>query len=202
MQKSTVSNQRNKAASNVRVTFASDSEEEEDGDEEEGPAIMMSDPRPSNESQQDSSIARQMDRMQMALQECRLRLGEERRARLKAESLVREFELENARLRDNISLSKALATVGSPDLSALEDEDVLESIERSFAKFHAFLDLVNDAGLGQIASMAGIDKSDFSPLGRPQLSSTLGHVGQLNGVASGQRHSRDIQVQDLTLYFT
>ncbi|XP_049620060.1 centrosomal protein of 78 kDa isoform X2 [Syngnathus scovelli] len=181
------STQQGQAASNVRVTFASDSEEEEDGDEEEGPAITMSDPRPSNESQQDSSIARQMDRMQMALQECRLRLGEERRARLK-------FELENARLRDNnISLSKALATVGSPDRSALEDEDVLESIERSFAKFHAFLDLVNDAGLGQIASMAGIDKSDFSPLGRPQLSSTLGHVGQLNGVASGQRHSRDIQ---------
>ncbi|KAM9822234.1 centrosomal protein of 78 kDa isoform 1-T2 [Syngnathus typhle] len=183
--------QQGQAASNVRVTFASDSEEEEDGDEEEGPAIMMRDPRPSNESQQDSGIARQMDHMQMALQECRLRLGEERRARLKAESLVREFELENARLRDNnISLSKALATVGSPDPSALEDEDVLESIERSFAKFHAFLDLVNDAGLGQIASMAGIDKSDFSPLGRPQLSSTL---GQLNGVASGQRHSRDIQ---------
>lgn len=33
-----------------------------------------------------------------------------------------------------------------PDRSALEDEDVLVSIERSFAKFHAFLDLVNDAG--------------------------------------------------------
>lgn len=28
--------------------------------------------------------------------------------------------------------------------------------------------------LGQLASVAGIDKSDFQPLGRPQLSSTIG----------------------------
>lgn len=28
--------------------------------------------------------------------------------------------------------------------------------------------------LGQLASVAGIDKSDFPPLGRPQLSSTIG----------------------------
>uniref|UniRef100_A0A3Q2XII0 Centrosomal protein 78 n=1 Tax=Hippocampus comes TaxID=109280 RepID=A0A3Q2XII0_HIPCM len=137
--------------------------------------------------------------LQMALQECRLRLGEERRARLKAESLLREFELENARLRDNNnSLSKALAAMGSAptDRSALEDEDVLVSIERSFAKFHAFLDLVNDAGLGQLASVAGIDTSDFSPLGRPQLSSTLGHVAHLDGAASGGRRSHDIQVEN------
>lgn len=28
--------------------------------------------------------------------------------------------------------------------------------------------------LGQLASMAGIDQSDFGPLGRPQLSSSVG----------------------------
>ncbi|XP_077378949.1 centrosomal protein of 78 kDa isoform X2 [Festucalex cinctus] len=176
------------AASTVRVTFASDSEEEYGG-EEECAAMVAGDQRPSKGSHQDSDITRRKDHMQMALQECRLRLGEERRARLKAESSLREFELENARLRDNnISLSRALAAMGCvpSDRRALEDEDVLESIERSFAKFHAFLDLVNDAGLGQLASMAGIDAGDFSPLGRPQLSSTLGDG----------RHSHDIQMQN------
>uniref|UniRef100_A0A3Q0R9P7 Centrosomal protein 78 n=1 Tax=Amphilophus citrinellus TaxID=61819 RepID=A0A3Q0R9P7_AMPCI len=98
-----------------------------------------------------------------------------------------QYELENARLRDaNQSLSEALAATGSalapPASSALEDEAILESIETSFTKFHAFLDLLKDAGLGQLASMAGIDKSDFHPLGRPQLSSTI--EPRLHGAAS------------------
>lgn len=62
-----------------------------------------------------------------------------------------QYELENARLRNtNLSLSEALAATGSasapPAISALEDEAVLESIESSFSKFHAFLDLLKDAG--------------------------------------------------------
>lgn len=59
-----------------------------------------------------------------------------------------QMELENARLRD--TLSKALETPGCasalPFQSALEDEAVLQSIESSFTKFHAFLDLLRDAG--------------------------------------------------------
>uniref|UniRef100_A0A3B4A043 Centrosomal protein 78 n=1 Tax=Periophthalmus magnuspinnatus TaxID=409849 RepID=A0A3B4A043_9GOBI len=88
-----------------------------------------------------------------------------------------QFELENARLRTaNLSLSETLAnSVSAPAaFSALEDEAVLESIENSFKKFHAFLDLLKDAGLGQLVSMAGLEKSDFQPIGKPQLSSTIG----------------------------
>lgn len=62
-----------------------------------------------------------------------------------------QYELENARLRDaNHSLSEALGATGSASaphaFSALEDEAVLQSIESSFTKFHAFLDLLKDAG--------------------------------------------------------
>nr|XP_055023540.1 centrosomal protein of 78 kDa-like [Misgurnus anguillicaudatus] len=102
------------------------------------------------------------------LEDCRLRLGEERNARLKTNSRLVELELENERLRSlNLSLSEAHMST-----SVLDDERVLESIESSFHKFHAFLDLLKDAGLGQFASMAGIDQSDFGILGNPQLSST------------------------------
>lgn len=55
----------------------------------------------------------------------------------------------------------------------LDDEGVLGSIENSFRKFHAFLDLLKDAGLGQLATMAGIDQSDFHLLGHPQMNSTV-----------------------------
>nr|XP_057926628.1 centrosomal protein of 78 kDa isoform X2 [Doryrhamphus excisus] len=178
--------QRSQTGSTVRVTFESNSEEEEDDDDEED---VQRDQKPSYHNLQGGTLARQLERMQMALQECRLRLGEERRARLKAECCLREFELENARLRDNNrSLTETLSAMGS-DRSTLENEDVLESIERSFTKFHAFLDLVKDAGFGQLAAMAGIDMSDFPPLGRPQLSSTLGHMTHVDRAASSGHRS-------------
>ncbi|NXG39155.1 CEP78 protein, partial [Dromaius novaehollandiae] len=83
------------------------------------------------------------------------------------------LEIENARLRNlNISLSEVLHAQSVTNM-ILEDEGVLGSIENSFQKFHAFLDLLKDAGLGQLAALAGIDQSDFGPLGHPQMNSTL-----------------------------
>lgn len=57
-----------------------------------------------------------------------------------------QLEIENARLRNlNISLSEALHAQSVANM-ILEDEGVLGSIENSFQKFHAFLDLLKDAG--------------------------------------------------------
>ncbi|XP_004949234.1 centrosomal protein of 78 kDa isoform X2 [Gallus gallus] len=110
---------------------------------------------------------------QLELEECMEKLKEERRARVKAEERIMELEVENARLRNlNTSLSEALH-VQSVTNMILEDEGVLGSIENSFQKFHAFLDLLKDAGLGQLAVLAGIDQSDFGLLGHPQMNSTL-----------------------------
>ncbi|XP_052420046.1 centrosomal protein of 78 kDa isoform X2 [Carassius gibelio] len=158
-------------ATSVRVTVESESESEEvDGAEEPGPREKIT-------SCQFRRLERENNRLQVALEECRLRLAEERNNRLKTSSRLVELELENERLRRlNQSLSEAHLST-----SVLEDEHVLESIESSFQKFHAFLDLLKDAGLGQFASMAGIDQSDFGLLGHPQLSSTeRTHVSQEN----------------------
>lgn len=153
-------------------------ESNSEGEESEDEVVVEVGQTSSSLGLRDRETGQQFDRIQMELKECRLRLAEERRARLKAESRLMEYELENGRLRDaNRSLSEALAATGSGSAlrscSALEDEAVLESIENSFNKFHAFLDLLKDAGLGQLASMAGITTSDFQPLGNPQLSSTM-----------------------------
>ncbi|XP_026722052.1 centrosomal protein of 78 kDa isoform X2 [Athene cunicularia] len=88
-----------------------------------------------------------------------------------------QLEMENARLRNlNISLSEVLHAQSVTNM-ILEDEGVLGSIENSFQKFHAFLDLLKDAGLGQLAVLAGIDQSDFGLLGHPQMNSTLSKPG-------------------------
>ncbi|NXG83319.1 CEP78 protein, partial [Stercorarius parasiticus] len=111
--------------------------------------------------------------LQLELEECMEKLKEEQRARVKAEERIMELEIENARLKNlNISLSDVIHAQSVTNM-ILEDEGVLGSIENSFQKFHAFLDLLKDAGLGQLAVLAGIDQSDFGLLGRPQMNSTL-----------------------------
>ncbi|XP_040272985.1 centrosomal protein of 78 kDa isoform X1 [Bufo bufo] len=117
-------------------------------------------------------------RLQVAFQECQLRLEEERKTRLRADDRIMELEVENARLRQiNQTLSEALEARNVTSV-LLEDDGVLDSIEKSFNKFHAFLDLLKDAGLGQLASLAGIDQSDFAIPGEPQLSSTIERTRQ------------------------
>ncbi|KAM6362991.1 centrosomal protein of 78 kDa isoform 2-T2 [Pluvialis apricaria] len=111
--------------------------------------------------------------LQFELEECMEKLKEEQRARVKAEERIMELEIENARLKNlNLSLSEVLHAQSVTNM-ILEDEGVLGSIENSFKKFHAFLDLLKDAGLGQLAVLAGIDQSDFGLLGHPQMNSTL-----------------------------
>ncbi|KAM8983456.1 centrosomal protein of 78 kDa [Ara ararauna] len=111
--------------------------------------------------------------LQVELEQCMEKLKEEQSARIKAEERIKELEIENARLRNlNVSLSEVLHAQSVTNM-ILEDEGVLGSIESSFQKFHAFLDLLKDAGLGQLAVLAGIDQSDFGVLGDPQMNSTL-----------------------------
>ncbi|XP_069482002.1 centrosomal protein of 78 kDa [Ambystoma mexicanum] len=120
------------------------------------------------------STLREYKRLQVELESFRLKLNEERKARLKSDERIMELEIENTRLRHiNLSLSEAIHKHTEAS-TLLEDDGVLESIETSFQKFHAFLDLLKDAGLGQLATMAGIDQSDFGMLGQPQMSSTVG----------------------------
>ncbi|XP_065405507.1 centrosomal protein of 78 kDa isoform X5 [Chrysemys picta bellii] len=116
---------------------------------------------------------RRYQQLRTELEECLLKLKEERRARVKADERIMELEVENARLRNlNFSLSEVLHAQSVTNM-ILEDEGVLGSIETSFQKFHAFLDLLKDAGLGQLATIAGIDQSDFGLLGHPQMNSTV-----------------------------
>uniref|UniRef100_A0A8C6Y6W8 Centrosomal protein of 78 kDa n=1 Tax=Naja naja TaxID=35670 RepID=A0A8C6Y6W8_NAJNA len=115
---------------------------------------------------------KQWHQLQMEYEECHLRLKEERKARMIAKERIMELELENTQLRNlNCSLSEVVHAQ-SVASTILEDEGLLGSIENSFQKFHAFLDLLKDAGLGQLATMAGIDQSDFGVLYHPQMTST------------------------------
>ncbi|XP_073399908.1 centrosomal protein of 78 kDa isoform X2 [Dendrobates tinctorius] len=130
-------------------------------------------------------------RLQVALQECQVRLEEERKTRLRADERIMELEVENTRLRQiNRTLSETLEARNVTSVF-LEDDGILDSIEKSFSKFHAFLDLLKHAGLGQLASLAGIDQSDFAIPGDPQLSSTTGRAQQPSSEADRRNEEID-----------
>ncbi|XP_010724074.1 centrosomal protein of 78 kDa isoform X2 [Meleagris gallopavo] len=151
----------------VTVQSASTSETEETEDLED---IIR---HPDLTKSLDKVYVTEYQQFQLELEECMEKLKEERRARGMAEERIMELEVENARLRNlNTSLSEALHAQSVTNM-ILEDEGVLGSIENSFQKFHAFLDLLKDAGLGELAVLAGIDQSDFGLLGHPQMNSTL-----------------------------
>ncbi|XP_068092836.1 centrosomal protein of 78 kDa isoform X2 [Hyperolius riggenbachi] len=177
----------------VKVTV--DSETSSDSEESEGSADHIN-ARPVVSDSLEKRMSRNYRRLQVALEECQLRLEEERKTRLRADDRIMELEIENARLRQiNHTLSEALESRTVTSV-LLEDEGVLDSIEKSFSKFHAFLDLLKDAGLGQLASMAGIDQSDFALPGDPQLSSTIGIAQQTdkglqNTFLVGQRRDKE-----------
>ncbi|NXH94997.1 CEP78 protein, partial [Pachycephala philippinensis] len=153
----------------VKVTVESASTSETEDTEELEGVIQQPDLAKSS----DKADVPQYQQLQMELEECLEKLKEEQKARVKAEERLLEMEIENARLRNlNMSLSEVLHAQSVTSL-ILEDEGVLGSIENSFQKFHAFLDLLKDAGLGQLALLAGIDQSDFGILGYPEMNSTL-----------------------------
>ncbi|XP_023799106.1 centrosomal protein of 78 kDa isoform X3 [Cyanistes caeruleus] len=153
----------------VKVTLESASTSETEDTEDLEYVIQ----RPDLAESLDKTDIAQYQQLQLELEECMEKLKEEQKARVKVEERLLELEIENARLRSlNISLSKVLHSQSVTSM-ILEDEGILGSIESSFQKFHAFLDLLKDAGLGQLAVVAGIDQSDFGILGHPQMNSTL-----------------------------
>ncbi|XP_052267964.1 centrosomal protein of 78 kDa-like isoform X2 [Dreissena polymorpha] len=111
----------------------------------------------------------------------RRQIQEERLARHKAEQNVIELTLDNKKLREETSRLKRNKG------SILDDDSVLESIEASFKQFHEFLDLLRDAGLGKLITMAGLDSEDS-----PFNNTTRDHMPRFQKSFSKGVYSGDI----------
>ena len=61
-----------------------------------------------------------------------------------------QLMMENRRLEDDLRVSRlrgtAAATAAANMSTGRQDESVLDSIEASFKQFHAFLDMLREAG--------------------------------------------------------
>ncbi|XP_022087058.1 centrosomal protein of 78 kDa-like [Acanthaster planci] len=149
------------------------------------PATMMSSIRDLG-NERGVADQRMMREMQIEIEELHRRLYIESRARAAADARVVELEVANSRLQNQVQLLQArspasplrrAAVVVQPagpqqttTMNQLEDESVLDSIEESFAKFHGFLDLLREAGLGQLCTLVGTSPEEIR---NPQVRSIL-----------------------------
>ncbi|CAL1538686.1 unnamed protein product [Lymnaea stagnalis] len=133
--------------------------------------VVKSGPSPMKHTEPDSGVAlKKLEESHMSLdltnqkevlielEQMRRRLREERLSRAKADQQIVQLMLENHRLE---GMLEKLEKGRSPSRRILEDEKFLESIETSFKQFHAFIDMLKEAGLGQLVSMAGLDQSQM-----------------------------------------
>ncbi|XP_064595823.1 centrosomal protein of 78 kDa-like [Liolophura sinensis] len=128
------------------------------------------------ESQINGEI-KQIRGVRVELEQLRRLLKEETDARKEAERKNVELSLENKRLKDE------LVDLRVNRGSILEEDLVLESIEASFRQFHSFLDLLRDAGLGQLITMAGLDQGSM-PFGQGSTSFGQRPEGKFNSKSS------------------
>ncbi|XP_041459089.1 centrosomal protein of 78 kDa-like isoform X2 [Lytechinus variegatus] len=116
----------------------------------------------------EATVNRKIKNLQVEAEELRRRLYIESKARAASDERVIELEVENSRLKHQLQLLEArgptspLKKGGQVEEENGEDEALLESIEESFQKFHSFLDLLRDAGLGQLCTLVGLSTQDIS----------------------------------------
>ncbi|XP_038046202.1 centrosomal protein of 78 kDa-like [Patiria miniata] len=132
------------------------------------PGTMMSSMR---DVEDERGVANQRMRreMQIEVEELHRRLYIESRARAAADGRIVELEVANSRLRHQVQLLEARSPTSPlrgtrmdrPPPGQLEDESILDSIEESFAKFHGFLDLLREAGLGQLCTLVGTSPDEI-----------------------------------------
>ncbi|KAJ8035646.1 Centrosomal protein of 78 kDa [Holothuria leucospilota] len=130
------------------------------------------------------------------LEEVKRRVDLESRARAMADAQILELTLENSRLKRHIqilerngplaALSKTREQLRDAGKVSGLDEDLLETIEQSFQKFHTFLDLLRDAGLGQLCSLVGLSPTELqNPAVASILKSHQPTMTMSNGIGSG-----------------
>nr|XP_039267757.1 centrosomal protein of 78 kDa-like [Styela clava] len=101
--------------------------------------------------------------LKIELFEARKTVAEERKARRIADQHATNLEIENVRLKRELEERNEVDGIRS----SLDDDVLLESIETSFNKFHDFLDLLKQLGLGGLVAYAGMSDISF-PLGDNQ----------------------------------
>ncbi|XP_050399329.1 centrosomal protein of 78 kDa isoform X1 [Patella vulgata] len=91
--------------------------------------------------------------VKVELEQLRRSLREEKIARATSDQALLQLAVENKRLQEDVTRLKRLETLG--------DESFLSNVEASFKQFHQFLDMLTEANLGNLITMAGLDNNQL-----------------------------------------
>ncbi|XP_063720906.1 centrosomal protein of 78 kDa-like [Symsagittifera roscoffensis] len=129
-----------------------------------------------------SEMSSDMRLVMVELEKMKMKLDRETDARRRCDQRLIDLEIENSRLRREVLSAKS----GGATAGNLSEEQsvILDSVEETFKKFSKFLDLLRQAGFGDLADLAGLDTEDLEKMSqtRPGKKPTL---QKLDSVDSG-----------------
>ncbi|PAA66878.1 hypothetical protein BOX15_Mlig017861g6, partial [Macrostomum lignano] len=129
-----------------------DIDDEQSGDEEDATVVSPL----VKEMEEAPPAPSAIKALKIELANQRRRLRRESACRQRADEEARRLRAENSALKRQLEQRIREAGRGG-GASLLQDEELLESIETSFRRFHKFLDILRDAGLGRVVTAAGMD---------------------------------------------
>ncbi|XP_075245171.1 centrosomal protein of 78 kDa-like [Convolutriloba macropyga] len=109
-----------------------------------------------------------MRQVMVELDKMKMKLDRETDARRRCDQRLIDLEIENSRLRREVLTAKSgVATAGN---LSQEQSVILDSVEETFKKFSKFLDLLRQAGFGDLADLAGLDSNDLENISQNKQS--------------------------------
>jgi len=118
----------------------------------------------------------------------RLHCAEENETRLNSKIIA--LEIENAQLKQELNTSLENSRLKSQ----IDDEVLLDSIDQSFNKFHEFLNMLSDLGLGSLAEAAGLDQL-CNPFGNAVEKDSLPKIVENQNIQETQPVNEPIVIQ-------
>ncbi|GFR89875.1 centrosomal protein of 78 kDa-like [Elysia marginata] len=119
--------------------------------------------------------------VKIELETMRRHWREERLARTKSDQKIVHLMIENRRLTEEVAALKK----AQDHARLVEDESFLESVEASFKQFHAFIDMLREAGMGQLVTIAGLDQTAM-----PFANGSSDYYASSNGNGKSSNHQR------------
>ena len=110
------------------------------------------------EAEKTSVFSSDMRVVMVELEKMKMKLERETDARRRCDQRLIDLEIENSRLRREVLSARNGASSGA---MSHEQSIILDSVEETFKKFSKFLDLLRQAGFGDLADLAGLDASDL-----------------------------------------
>ena len=138
------------------------------------------------ETEKTSVSSSDMRLVMVELEKMKMKLERETDARRRCDQRLIDLEIENSRLRREVLSARNGAS--SSGVMSHEQSIILDSVEETFKKFSKFLDLLRQAGFGDLADLAGLDANDLERISntKQNMKDDIGNRNDISAIVPNQ----------------